>query len=110
MVGLEVDIGVEGGVVVGVAVTVGQYWDTDRVGVGVNPGGGAYSFVARLSHLTLDHASFSKRSTVPTPCGEVEVAIGLDFKGCAVVIAAINGIFFSCPCFNIVRNGNTLQL
>ena len=31
------------------------------------PGGGrAYSFVACLSRLTIDHASFSRRSTVPT--------------------------------------------
>ena len=28
---------------------------------------GAYSFVACLSHLTIDHASLSRRSTVPTP-------------------------------------------
>ena len=31
--------------------------------------GGAYSFVGCLSHLTLDHASLSRRSTVPTPKG-----------------------------------------
>ena len=30
-------------------------------------GEGAYSFVACLSHLTIDHASLSRRSTVPTP-------------------------------------------
>ena len=30
-------------------------------------GEGGYSFVACLSHLTIDHASFSRRSTVPTP-------------------------------------------
>ena len=29
--------------------------------------GGIYPFVAFLSHLTIDHASLSKRSTVPTP-------------------------------------------
>ena len=29
--------------------------------------GGAYSFVACLRHLTNDHASLSRRSTVPTP-------------------------------------------
>ena len=29
--------------------------------------GGAYSLVACLSHLTIDHASLSRRSTVPTP-------------------------------------------
>ena len=29
--------------------------------------GGAYSFVACLSHLTIDHASLSRRSTGPTP-------------------------------------------
>ena len=29
--------------------------------------GGAYSFVACLGHLTIDHASLSRRSTVPTP-------------------------------------------
>ena len=30
-------------------------------------GEGAYSFVACLSHLTVDHASLSRRSTVPAP-------------------------------------------
>ena len=30
-------------------------------------GGGAYSYVACLSRLTIDHASFSRRRTVPTP-------------------------------------------
>ena len=30
-------------------------------------GGRAYSFVACLNHLTIDHASLSRRSTVPTP-------------------------------------------
>ena len=29
--------------------------------------GGVYSFVACLSRLTIDHASLSRRSTVPTP-------------------------------------------
>ena len=29
-------------------------------------GGGAYSFVGCLSHLTIDHASLPRRSTVPT--------------------------------------------
>ena len=29
--------------------------------------GGVSSFVARLSHLSIDHASLSRRSTVPTP-------------------------------------------
>ena len=29
--------------------------------------GGMYSFVDCLSHLTIDHASLSRRSTVPTP-------------------------------------------
>ena len=29
--------------------------------------GGAYSFAACLSNLTIDHASLSSRSTVPTP-------------------------------------------
>ena len=32
----------------------------------VGRGGEAYSFVACLSHLTIDHASLSRRSTVPT--------------------------------------------
>ena len=37
-------------------------------GTGTGTGGGAaYSFVACLSHLTIDHASLSRRSTVPTP-------------------------------------------
>ena len=35
--------------------------------VGAVVGGGAYSFVACLSHSTIDHASLSRRSTVPTP-------------------------------------------
>ena len=30
-------------------------------------GGGGYAFAACLSRLTLDHASLSRRSTVPTP-------------------------------------------
>ena len=30
-------------------------------------GGGAYPFVACLSHMTIDHASLLRRSTVPTP-------------------------------------------
>ena len=30
-------------------------------------GGGGYSFVACLSYLTIDHASLSRWSTVPTP-------------------------------------------
>ena len=30
-------------------------------------GGGGFSFVACLSHLTIDHASLSRRSTVLTP-------------------------------------------
>ena len=34
---------------------------------GGGEGGGAYSFVACLGHLTIDHASLSRRSTVPTP-------------------------------------------
>ena len=29
--------------------------------------GGAYSFVACLGHLAIEHASLSRRSTVPTP-------------------------------------------
>ena len=29
--------------------------------------GGAYSFVACLGHLTIRHASLSRRTTVPTP-------------------------------------------
>ena len=38
-----------------------------RVERGGEGGGGAYSFVACLSNLTIDHASLSRRSTVPTP-------------------------------------------
>ena len=42
--------------------------DLPRVGVFViGMGGGAYSFFARLSHLTIDHASLWRRSAVPTP-------------------------------------------
>ena len=36
-------------------------------GVGFDGGGGTCSFVACLSHLAIDHASLSRRSTVPTP-------------------------------------------
>ena len=32
--------------------------------------GGGYSFVACLSNLTTDHASLSRRRTVPTPNGD----------------------------------------
>ena len=44
----------------------------ERLGVGGGGkwdgrGGGGDSFVACLSHLTIDHASLSRRSTVPTP-------------------------------------------
>ena len=33
----------------------------------IGGGGGAYSVVARLSHLTIEHAPLSRRSAVPTP-------------------------------------------
>ena len=33
-------------------------------------GGGVYSFVACLGHLTIDHASLLRRSTVPSPNGD----------------------------------------
>ena len=36
----------------------------------VGGGGGAYLFVACLSHSTIYHASLSRRSTVPTPITE----------------------------------------
>ena len=32
-------------------------------------GGGAYSFVACLSRMTIDHAPLARRRTVPTPKG-----------------------------------------
>ena len=35
----------------------------EEVGIRGTGGGGAYSFVACLCHLTIDHASFSRRST-----------------------------------------------
>ena len=37
------------------------------VRVRVMGAGGGYSFVACLGHLTIDHASLSRGSTVPTP-------------------------------------------
>ena len=42
---------------------------TLEVSTGTRQGGegGAYLLVACLSHLTIDHASLSRRSTVPTP-------------------------------------------
>ena len=42
-------------------------------------GRGAYSFVACLSHLTIDHASPSGRSTVPTPNGNTSKHLGAHF-------------------------------
>ena len=39
---------------------------TERCG-GEGCGGGGYSYVACLSHLTIYHASLSRRSAVPTP-------------------------------------------
>ena len=42
---------------------VGQWFE----GYCLVGGGGGYSSVACLSHLTIDHASLSRRSTVPTP-------------------------------------------
>ena len=38
-------------------------------GLGEGPGGRACSIVACLSHLTIDHAYFSRRSTFPTLVG-----------------------------------------
>ena len=46
----------------GDAVVVKPKWNMPLPG-----GRGAYSSVACLSHLALDHASLSRRSTVPTP-------------------------------------------
>ena len=57
-------LGVSGGWEVGVGV-VGAVGVED--GSGGTLGGGGYSFVACLDHLTFDHASLSRRSTVPTP-------------------------------------------
>ena len=39
--------------------------------------GGAYSFVADLSHLTIGHASRSRRSTVPTPNRDTSITRAL---------------------------------
>ena len=39
-------------------------------------GGGAYSFVACLSRLTIDHTSLSRRSTVPTPNRDTSKHLG----------------------------------
>ena len=39
-----------------------------------------YSFVACLSHLTIDHASLSRRSTVPTPIVETPPAFGCSLR------------------------------
>ena len=57
----------KGGIGIGASCTrnAGRRWWgwLGRVG----GGGGGYSFFACLSHLTIDHASLSRRSTVPTP-------------------------------------------
>ena len=54
----------------------GDYFCSRKTCLGVHPigaetesgeDGGACSFVAFLNHLIIDHASFSRRSTVPTP-------------------------------------------
>ena len=37
---------------------------------GGGAGGGTHLLLACLSHLTIDHASLSRRSTVPTPRGD----------------------------------------
>ena len=37
--------------------------------------GRAYSFVACISHLTIDHASLLRRSTVPTPHRETPLSL-----------------------------------
>ena len=44
-----------------------QGWEGAYSFVGWGGGGMGYSFVACLSHLTVDHASLSRQSTVPTP-------------------------------------------
>ena len=40
---------------------------TGVVRFGQGPGRGGYLFYACLSHVTIDHASLSRLSTVPTP-------------------------------------------
>ena len=42
-------------------------------------GGGAYSFVACLSHLTIGHASLSRRSTAPTPNRDTSNILGAHY-------------------------------
>ena len=52
----------------GCQVGVGEEGDAGgEGGVGGWGAEGAYSFVACLTHLTVDHASLSRRSTVPSP-------------------------------------------
>ena len=41
--------------------------------VGRGGEGGAYSFVARLNQLAVDHASLSRRSTAPIPTRETNI-------------------------------------
>ena len=51
---------------------------------GMLKGGGGYSFVACLSRLTLDHASLSRRGTVPTTIIEAPLTFGGAHYACSI--------------------------
>ena len=55
--------------------------------VGEGGGGGAYSFLACLSNLTIDHTPLWRRSTVPTPSrGTSNNSALITFLPCVVMI------------------------
>ena len=72
----------------------GMSWLMWRLG---GAGGGAYSFVACLSHLTIDHASLSRRSTVP-------LAGGAGGGGCGGALCVGEGPHFSLQhyCYSLL--------
>ena len=60
-------------------------------GLGDWEGGGAYSFAACLSLLTVDHASLSRRSTVSTPSGDT-----VDIGGLFTCLPYITYVLHMC--------------
>ena len=61
-------------------------------------GGGGYSFVACLHHLITDHASLSKRSTVPTPNRDTVNILGAHYTFAKHHIDKKLLIILSPPC------------
>ena len=59
-------------------------------------GGGAYSFVACRSQLTIDHAALSRRNTVPTPYGDTS-NVGRSLRFFLILIFHENFLFTSSP-------------